>query len=235
MKTFGLISTASLFAFMSIAAFGQSEAAPETFESVSVTLSTTQSPARAGVRIQGERVTGNRLTLEELLVFAHGVQRSQISGPNWISTERFDLVAKTETPVTYPRLRKMLQVLLEDLFKLMSHRETRAVPVYPGFPFWILASSILRSFSLEGKPFLTAGTHRAGPKCLHWTLSFSEGDHSSVGRQFCRHSSELHSAASRFRTRERPFYPLGSGSAQILCSMSPNSLRFRCPSANNNQ
>ena len=130
MKTFGLISTASLFAFMSIAAFGQSEAAPETFESVSVTLSTTQSPARAGVRIQGERVTGNRLTLEELLVFAHGVQRSQISGPNWISTERFDLVAKTETPVTYPRLRKMLQVLLEDLFKLMSHRETRAVPVY---------------------------------------------------------------------------------------------------------
>ena len=109
------------------------------------------------------------------------------------------------------------------------------VAVKPGFPFWILASSILRSFSLEGKPFLTAGTHRAGPKCLHWTLSFSEGDHSSVGRQFFRHSSELHSAASRFRTRERPFYPLGSGSAQILCSMSPNSLRFRCPSANNNQ
>ena len=105
----------------------------------------------------------------------------------------------------------------------------------PGFPFWILAASILRSFSLEGKPFLTAGTHRAGPKCLHWTLSFSEGDNSSVGRQFFRHSSELHSAASRFRTRERPFYPLGSGSAQILCSMSPNSLRFRCPSANNNQ
>ena len=87
----------------------------------------------------------------------------------------------------------------------------------------------------EFPPFLTAGTHRAGPKCLHWTLSFSEGDHSSVGRQFFRHSSELHSAASRFRTRERPFYPLGSGSAQILCSMSPNSLRFRCPSANNNQ
>ena len=109
------------------------------------------------------------------------------------------------------------------------------VSAYPGFPFWILASSILRSFSLEGKPFLTAGTHRAGPKCLHWTLSFSEGDNSSVGRQFFRHSSELHSAASRFRTRERPFYPLGSGSAQILCSMSPNSLRFRCPSANNNQ
>ena len=105
----------------------------------------------------------------------------------------------------------------------------------PGFPFWILASSILRSFSLERKPFLTAGTHRAGPKCFHWTLSFSEGDNSSVGRQFFRHSSELHSAASRFRTRERPFYPLGSGSAQILCSMSPNSLRFRCPSANSSQ
>ena len=119
-------------------------------------------------------------------------------------------------------------------YKTYSHTR-RGNPVKPGFPFWILASSILRSFSLERKPFLTAGTHRAGPKCFHWTLSFSEGDNSSVGRQFFRHSSELHSAASRFRTRERPFYPLGSGSAQILCSMSPNSLRFRCPSANSSQ
>ena len=121
------------------------------------------------------------------------------------------------------------------LYKKISSRMMPPEAFKPGFPFWIFASSILRSFSLERKPFLTAGTHRAGPKCFHWTLSFSEGDNSSVGRQFFRHSSELHSAASRFRTRERPFYPLGSGSAQILCSMSPNSLRFRCPSANNNQ
>ena len=128
-----------------------------------------------------------------------------------------------------------LQRANRDLLGAKDLAERMIDLTYPGFPFWILASSILRSFSLERKPFLTAGTHRAGPKCFHWTLSFSEGDNSSVGRQFFRHSSELHSAASRFRTRERPFYPLGSGSAQILCSMSPNSLRFRCPSANSSQ
>ncbi len=88
-------------------------------------------------------------------------------------------------------IRKRLYLIQGTQASAESGVTERGETIEPGFPFWILASPILRSFSLERKPFLTAGTHRAGPKCFHWTLSFSEGDNSSVGKQFFRHSSEL--------------------------------------------
>ena len=53
--------------------------------------------------------------------------------------------------------------------------------------------------------------------------------------QFRRHPSELPSSVHRFRIRQVRCYPPGTGSAQILRSMSPNSRRFRCPSANKSQ
>ena len=53
--------------------------------------------------------------------------------------------------------------------------------------------------------------------------------------QFRRHPSELPSSVHRFHIRQVRCYPPGTGSAQILRSMSPNSLRFRCPSANKSQ
>ena len=131
---------------------------------------------------------------------------------------------------TQPFSRGITQRLKRDAVKRQVE-ESAGAASQPGFPFWILASSILRSFSLEGKPFLTAGTHRAGPKCALDPFVLRRGPF--VGRKAVFQT--LLRASLRFRTRERPFYPLGSGSAQILCSMSPNSLRFRCPSANNNQ
>ena len=129
MKTIPLITTASLFALISISAFGQSAAAPETFESASVTPS--KSAVRmGGVRIQAAGLTGTNLTLKQLLVFAHGLHGSQFSGPDWIGTEGYDFTAKAKSPATRTQLRQMLQALLEDRFKMTSHRETRELPAY---------------------------------------------------------------------------------------------------------
>ena len=129
MKTIPLITTASLFALISISAFGQSAAAPETFESASVTPS--KSAVRmGGVRIQAAGLTGTNLTLKQLLVFAHGLHGSQFSGPDWIGTEGYDFTAKAKSPATRTQLRQMLQALLEDRFKMTSHGETRELPVY---------------------------------------------------------------------------------------------------------
>jgi uncharacterized protein (TIGR03435 family) len=44
--------------------------------------------------------------------------------------ERYDIVAKAADPVKDGELRKMLQTLLADRFKLVFHRETRELPVY---------------------------------------------------------------------------------------------------------
>jgi uncharacterized protein (TIGR03435 family) len=43
--------------------------------------------------------------------------------------ERFDIIAKAAGPVPEARLKLMLQVLLEDRFKLKVHRETKVLPV----------------------------------------------------------------------------------------------------------
>src|SRR5713226_4598373 len=52
-----------------------------------------------------------------------------ISGPEWINSERYDIVAKAAGPVPVAELKRMMQVLLTDRFKLALHRETKDFPV----------------------------------------------------------------------------------------------------------
>ena len=128
MKTIRQVATVSLFALIPCAVFGQSEVASSAFEAASVTP--TKSAARKGVRAGGENLTGTKLTLKELLAFAHDLNSNQISGPDWIETEGYDITAEAKGPATYPQHRQMLQALLEDRFQLTSHRETSELPVY---------------------------------------------------------------------------------------------------------
>jgi len=52
-------------------------------------------------------------------------------GPAWVKSDTFLISAETESNVTPTMMRgPMLQMILEDRFKLKVHRETREVPVY---------------------------------------------------------------------------------------------------------
>ena len=59
-----------------------------------------------------------------------------VGGPDWINSTRFDIIAKASTefrssPEGPPNeLVLMLRSLLEDRFKVRTHRETRELPVY---------------------------------------------------------------------------------------------------------
>ena len=48
-----------------------------------------------------------------------------ISGPDWINSERYDIVAKTERAVPVAQLKLMLRTLLVERFKLVLHHETK--------------------------------------------------------------------------------------------------------------
>jgi len=52
------------------------------------------------------------------------------SAPAWLSSDHFDVVAKSAGPVSPSEHWRMLQSLLEDRFKLKWHREKRELPVY---------------------------------------------------------------------------------------------------------
>ena len=70
------------------------------------------------------------VTLKSLLQRAYDVRANQVSGPGWIETERYDIVATLPPGTDAAGLRVMLQRLIADRFQLRSHRETKSLPVY---------------------------------------------------------------------------------------------------------
>ena len=76
------------------------------------------------------RVTYTFSTIRDLMVDAYSVKRSQISGgPNWLDSERFDIVAKVPGGATKEQVKVMLQNLLAERFKLTLRSENKEPPM----------------------------------------------------------------------------------------------------------
>jgi uncharacterized protein (TIGR03435 family) len=84
---------------------------------------------RVGVHVDGAQAQYLYRTLQDLMALAYNVQANQITGPDWIATQRFDIVAKLPAGATKDQTNQMLQSLLEERFKLTFHRETKDHPV----------------------------------------------------------------------------------------------------------
>ncbi len=82
-----------------------------------------------GATISAGRAEYLYLDLKTLLTYAYGVKPYQITGPDWMSTTRFDIVAKMPEGSTKDDAPKMLQSLLEDRFQLTTHRTSAEHPV----------------------------------------------------------------------------------------------------------
>lgn len=101
-----------------------------TFEVATIKRNTSGSDA---ARFSGQtgRVSITNNPLRNIIRNAWGLQSFQIvGGPDWINTERWDIVAKAEGNPQGPVMLAMLQNLLADRFKLVAHRETRDMPIY---------------------------------------------------------------------------------------------------------
>jgi uncharacterized protein (TIGR03435 family) len=69
-------------------------------------------------------------TAAKVILEAYRLKPEQISGgPDWLYFDRFQLQAKAEG-AGEDQLRLMLQTLLGERFHLVTHRETRRMPVY---------------------------------------------------------------------------------------------------------
>ena len=107
----------------------QSTATRPAFEVASV------KPNRAGggfaINTPPGGVIATNTTLKFLVQQAYSVQDFQVSGgPGWLDTERYNIDAKAPSQVTGDQLMLMLQVLLENRFRLIVHRGTKEVPAY---------------------------------------------------------------------------------------------------------
>jgi len=70
------------------------------------------------------------LSLRDLITRAYGVRNDQVSGPPFLASERFDIVAKIAPGATKDDVKVMLQNLLKERFQLAVHRETKEMAVF---------------------------------------------------------------------------------------------------------
>jgi uncharacterized protein (TIGR03435 family) len=82
-----------------------------------------------GANVEFLRAEYTYLDLRSLMSLAWGVKPYQISGPDWMATTRFDIVAKMPEGSKKEDAPKMLQSLLEERFKLTTHRASSEHPV----------------------------------------------------------------------------------------------------------
>jgi len=85
---------------------------------------------RPGVSFSPGSVTMSSVTLKTIITTAYGVKDYQVSGPAWITSDRYDVIGKSAGPAAESGLRQMLQPLLAERFQLSLHRETKDLPVY---------------------------------------------------------------------------------------------------------
>src|SRR5262249_43342619 len=62
--------------------------------------------------------------------WAYHVNDYQVSGPDMINRDRYDVVAKAPAAASEDQLRAMLQTLLADRFKLALHRQNKELSGY---------------------------------------------------------------------------------------------------------
>jgi len=65
------------------------------------------------------------VSLKSAIRWAYHVMDYQVSGPDWLGFERYDIAARAAGPVPEEQMRTMLQALLAERFKITLHRETR--------------------------------------------------------------------------------------------------------------
>jgi uncharacterized protein (TIGR03435 family) len=129
---FRTVTTAAAFCAIALA-----QPASPTFEVASVKPSAPQQAGRMMMRQRGGPGTTDPgqysvegLPLSRVIMQAYGVQSYQVTGPSWIDSERYDIVAKLPAGTTKEQFQLMLQSLLAERFKLAIHKETKELPTY---------------------------------------------------------------------------------------------------------
>lgn len=94
-------------------------------------------PRVAGEGVERQRVdvspggvTFTYTTLAHAILWAYDVKFYQISGPQWIWQDRYEIAGKTEQRAAVEQLHTMMQALLAERFHLALHRENRMQSVY---------------------------------------------------------------------------------------------------------
>jgi uncharacterized protein (TIGR03435 family) len=118
-----------LVAIFAFAATAQPNEVLPSFEVADIHLSKPGSSQSGGIH-PGGQIYFRSYSLKQLITFAWGLEPDMVSGPAWISSEAFDVVAKAPSAAPLATVRLMAKSLLDERFHLSMHLEDKEVPVY---------------------------------------------------------------------------------------------------------
>jgi uncharacterized protein (TIGR03435 family) len=126
------VATAGLIIAASQLVFAGAAEAPLTFEVASVKAAEPPTDGRIMVRMGGDpgRIDYTNVSLMNVITNAFKIKEHQVSGPGWLSSQRFNITAKLPAGATREQVPEMLQTLLKDRFKLAYHKESKVMPAY---------------------------------------------------------------------------------------------------------
>jgi uncharacterized protein (TIGR03435 family) len=117
------------FAALASCALLAQDAEPPAFDVASVKPNRTGN-SNTHIGHDGGTLTMTNATLKYCILRAYGVADAQVSGPAWLDTERYDIVAKAAADAISDQHPLRLRALLAERFKLAVHRETKEASVY---------------------------------------------------------------------------------------------------------
>jgi len=126
-----------LGAFLAIAAGAALGQAPLAFEVATIRPATMPTPEQilagklhVGMKVDKARVDIGLMSLADLIRTAYKVKPYQLSGPDWMNSQRFDVLAKMPDGAAEDQVPEMLQTLLAERFKMTMHRDGKERPIY---------------------------------------------------------------------------------------------------------
>ena len=99
-------------------------------EVASIRLNTSRDPVASIGVSPGGLVSFGNVTFRAVIQRAYGVRDSQIvGGPDWLATDQYDVIVRTDKPGTPEQLWPALKTVLADRLKLVVRTEARESPV----------------------------------------------------------------------------------------------------------
>jgi uncharacterized protein (TIGR03435 family) len=119
--------TMSLLIF-SLVLFGQGQAQ---FEVAAIKPAGPLTPdVVLGLRADGAQVHISWASIKDLIYIGYHIRRYQISGPDWLGGDKFDVAAKIPEGISQRTIAEMMQNLLKDRFGLKAHWDKKELSVY---------------------------------------------------------------------------------------------------------
>ena len=132
----------------------------QAFEVASIKPSAPQPAGHTDSRMSTNngRLNYTAVTLKDVLEKAYKVEGYQITGPDWIDVDRFDIAATTPAGASRDQYPQMLQALLAERFHLTIRRETKELPVFE----LNVAKNGPKLKSIESESGITSNSNRSG-------------------------------------------------------------------------